>query len=112
MFPSSDIAKYRQIFNSNIKNSDNYRQIVSRFMTYSIEFQMLSKDATSKTKTKESKTQINIVKKKMSCICYSRKKSTRQKLFICISMKKVKMNVRISTCAKMNGKKLKRNWNL
>ena len=41
-----DIVKYRQVSLTQIsKVFDKYRQISSRFMTYSIEFQMLSKDA-------------------------------------------------------------------
>ena len=37
---------------------DKYRQISSRFMTYSIEFQMLSKDAACKITTQVRKTSV------------------------------------------------------
>ena len=55
------VVKYRQIIvkyrSTQISKAfDKYRQISSRFMTYSIEFQMLSKDAASKITTQVSKT--------------------------------------------------------
>ena len=57
------VVKYRQIIvkyrSTQIsKVFDKYRQISSRFMTYSIEFQMLSKDAASKIATQVSKTSV------------------------------------------------------
>ena len=50
---SLNIVKYR--LSQVSKVFDKYRQISSRFMTYSIEFQMLSKDAASKIKIQMSK---------------------------------------------------------
>ena len=54
------VVKYRQIIvkyrSTQIsKVFDKYRQISSRFMTYSIEFQMLSEDAASKITTQVTK---------------------------------------------------------
>ena len=61
MFLSSNIAKlllnitkYRSTQISKV--FDKYRQISSRFMMYSIKFQMLSKDAASKITTQVRKT--------------------------------------------------------
>ena len=50
---SLNIVKYRSTPISNI--FDKYCQITSRFMTHSIEFQVFSKDATSKVKTQWAK---------------------------------------------------------
>ena len=50
---SLNIVKYRPTQISKV--FDKYRQISSRFMTHSIEFQMLTKDAASKIKTKKKK---------------------------------------------------------
>ena len=56
---SPNIVKYRQIsFNSKSKVFDKYRQISSIFMTYSIELQVISKDAASKIKNEETKTSL------------------------------------------------------
>ena len=53
---SLNITKYRSTQISKV--FDKYRQISSRFMTYSIEFQMLSKKAASKITTQVSKTSV------------------------------------------------------
>ena len=59
------VVKYRQIIvkyrSTQIsKVFDKYRQISSRFITYSIELQMLSKDAASEIKTQMTK--INVMR--------------------------------------------------
>ena len=50
---SLNIVKYRSAQISKV--FDKYREVPSRFMTCSIEFQMLSKEAASKIKTQMSK---------------------------------------------------------
>ena len=53
---SLNITKYRSIQISIV--FDKYRQVSSRFITYSIEFQMLSKGTASKITTQVSKTSV------------------------------------------------------
>ena len=56
---TSDIVKYCQTsFNSNTNIFYNYRQMLWGLRIYFIKFQMLSKDAASKTKTEVSKTSL------------------------------------------------------
>ena len=53
---SLNITKYRSIQISIV--FDKYRQVSSRFITYSIEFQILSKGTASKITTQVSKTSV------------------------------------------------------
>ena len=54
------IVKYRQNRSTQIsKIFDKYRQISPRFMTHSIEFKMLSKDAASKIKNSDEQNKCN-----------------------------------------------------
>ena len=99
---SLNIVKYRSTQIS--KFFDKYRQMSSRFRTYSIEFQMLSKDAVSEIK----------LRCFFACNSMPRSGCSALQGWIPIKkkMKNARRNLKIRCVWKMHREKLSRNWNL